>query len=72
VVEKTSSLETIGTVTIMGCPTCMTPLYEVTEADESRFCCSNGHSFSLDDICPGIEESLGGLLGTAIEAVLKR
>ena len=71
-VEKSQPLEGIGTVTMMACPTCMTVLYEVVEGDESSFCCSNGHSFSLDDICPGIEESLGGLLGTAIEAALKR
>jgi hypothetical protein len=50
----------------------MTPLYEVVEGEESRFYCNNGHSLSLDDVCPGIEESLSGLLGTAIEAALKR
>ena len=71
-VEKSPSLETIGTVTMMACPRCMTALYEVPEGDQSRFCCNNGHSFSLDDVCPGIEESLNGLLSTAIEAVLKR
>jgi len=71
-VEKSPSLETIGTVTMMACPSCMTPLYEVVEGEESRFYCNNGHSLSLDDVCPGIEESLSGLLGTAIEAALKR
>ena len=71
-VEKSQSLETIGTVTMMACPTCMAALYEIVDGDESRFCCNNGHSFSLDDVCPGIEESLSGLLGTAIEAALKR
>ena len=64
------SLEQVGAPTIMACPICTGALYEVVVEDESRFCCSQGHDFPLDDICPGIEESLSGIFG-AIAAALK-
>jgi hypothetical protein len=46
-------------------------LYEVADENDSRFCCVGGHDFSLNEICPGIEESLGGLFSRVVEAVLK-
>ena len=49
----------------------MGALYEVQAGDDWRFRCDAGHSYSLDEICPGIEESLGGLLGHAIGALMK-
>jgi hypothetical protein len=70
-VTEIQSLEKVGTPTMMACPVCTKVLYEVVTNNESRFCCSKGHDFSLDEICPGIEESLGGLFSSAIEAVLK-
>jgi hypothetical protein len=49
----------------------MSVLYEVTDANDSRFCCTEGHDFSLNQICPGLEESLSGLFSKAVEAVMK-
>jgi hypothetical protein len=49
----------------------MSVLYEVADENDSRFCCTEGHDFSLDEICPGIEESLSGLFSKAVEAVRK-
>ena len=69
---ETQSPEKIGTATVMACPTCLDVLYEIPDGDDSQFRCSNGHSFLLDEICPGIKESLAGLLGLAVEAVTKR
>jgi hypothetical protein len=66
------ALETVGRVTVMGCPICETPLYEVTDGDTSRFCCSKGHSFSLEQACPGIQGSLGALFGDALSVLMKR
>lgn len=66
------SLETVGRVTVMGCPICVTPLYEVTDGDTSRFYCAKGHSFSLEETCPGIEGSLGTLFEDAMSVLMKR
>lgn len=52
------ALEGVGKVTIMACPTCKAALYEVADNESSRFYCAEGHSFSLDEICPEIEESI--------------
>jgi len=65
------SAEIIGRATVLSCPKCMGALYEVQAGDDWRFRCDAGHSYSLDEICPGIEESLGGLLGHAIGALMK-
>jgi hypothetical protein len=70
-VTENECLEKVGTPTMMACPVCTNVLYEVVTGDESRFCCSEGHDFSVDEICPGIEQSLSGLFTSAIEAVLK-
>jgi hypothetical protein len=70
-VTEVQRLENVGTPTMMACPICTNVLYEVVTGNESRFCCSKGHDFSVDEICPGIEQSLGGLFTSAIEAVLK-
>ncbi len=64
-------LEIAGRPTVMACPICMGVLYEVVNENDSRFCCTEGHDFSLDQICPGIEESLSGLFGKAVEALMK-
>ena len=66
------SLERVGRVTVMGCPVCVTPLYEVTDGDTSRFCCNNGHSFSLEEACPGLQGSLGALFEDALNVLMKR
>ena len=71
-VAENPFLETVGRVTVMGCPICMTPLYEVTDGDSSRFCCSKGHSFSFDEACPGIRDSLGSLFEDALSVLMKR
>lgn len=63
--------ELIGRATVLGCPLCMGVLYEVQEANNTRFCCSSGHSYSLDEIGPGVEENLGGLLNHAIGALMR-
>ncbi len=67
-----SSLETVGAATMMACPKCSSVLYEITDGETSQFLCETGHSYSLDDVCPGIEGILGGLLITSIGALLKQ
>lgn len=64
-------LEAVGKVTIMACPTCEAALYEVADHEVSRFYCAEGHAFSLDEICPGIEESIGDLLAEAVRRIRK-
>jgi hypothetical protein len=71
-VSQDLSLEPVGRVTVMGCPICVTPLYEVTDGDTSRFCCSKGHSFSLEQACPGIQGTLGTLFEGALSVLMKR
>jgi hypothetical protein len=71
-VAEDLSLETVGRVTVMGCPVCVTPLYEVTDGDTSRFCCSKGHSFSFEQACPGLQGSLGALFEDALSVLMKR
>ena len=65
------SLEAVGRVTIMACPTCNAELYEVADHETSRFYCAEGHGFSLDEVCPGIEESVGGFLSEAFRLIGK-
>ncbi len=62
-----------GSATVMACPKCMGVLYEVRgDNDTEFFCCNNGHSYSLEEICPGVEGSLGSLLLDAIGALMQR
>lgn len=65
------SLEAVGKVTIMACPTCNAPLYEVADHRTSRFYCAEGHGFSLDEVCPEIEESVSGFLSEAFRLIAK-
>jgi hypothetical protein len=67
-----AGLEQIGRPIIMNCPSCASVLYEVTDGETSRFYCSEGHHFSLDEVCPGIEQSLMGLLHDVMAAAVKR
>ena len=61
--------EITGNATIMACPTCTGILYEVHGGNDTRFRCTNGHSHTLEEICPGFEDSLGTLLNGAIGAL---
>jgi len=65
------SAEIAGRATVLSCPKCMGVLYEVEQTDDVRFCCASGHSYALNEICPGAEDSLGRLLGRAIGALMK-
>ena len=66
------SAEIIGNATVMACPKCTGVLYELLCGNDTRFCCTNGHSYALEEICPGVENSLGGLLNDAIGALMRR
>jgi hypothetical protein len=70
-VAESPCLEIAGRPTVLACPICRSVLYEVADENDSRFRCTEGHDFSLDEICPGIEESLSGLFSQAVEAVMK-
>jgi uncharacterized protein YbaR (Trm112 family) len=59
-------------LTVFGCPVCRTSLYEVTEGETSHLRCVEGHSFSFDDVCPGLAGGLGGLLKNAIDVLVSR
>ncbi len=63
--------ESIRRATVLGCPQCLGALYEVQGTDDTFFRCSSGHSYSLDEISPGVEENLGGLLNHAIGALMR-
>ena len=65
------SSETTGRPTVLSCPRCMGILYETEERDETGFRCAGGHSYSLDDVCPGGGDSLRGMLDTAIAVLMK-
>jgi two-component system chemotaxis response regulator CheB len=66
------SAEITGNATMMACPKCTGVLYEVLGGNDTRFSCKSGHSYTLEEICPGLEESLGGLLNDAIGVLMKR
>jgi protein-arginine kinase activator protein McsA len=63
--------EAISRETIMGCPKCQAALREISENDVSRFSCSNGHYYLMDEILPGFEDMLGGLLDSAVKVLVK-
>ncbi len=63
------AVEITGNATVMACPTCRGILYEVQGGNDTRFRCTNGHSHTPEEICPGFEDSLGALLGDAIGAL---
>ncbi|HXX26280.1 MAG TPA: hypothetical protein VEJ40_06445 [Pseudolabrys sp.] len=46
-------------------------LYETDLRGEAVFRCRSGHTYSLDDVCPGAEDSLGGILDTALAVLTK-
>ena len=63
--------ETAGRPTVLNCPKCMGILYETELRGEAVFRCRGGHSYSLDDVCPGAEDSLGGIFDTALAVLTK-
>jgi len=63
--------ETAGRPTVLSCPKCMGILYETDLRGEAVFRCRSGHTYSLDDVCPGAEDSLGGILDTALAVLTK-
>ena len=65
------SAETAGRPTVLSCPKCMGILYESEMRGEAVFRCRSGHSYSLDDVCPAAEDSLGGILDTALAVLTK-
>jgi hypothetical protein len=66
------SAEITGNATMMACPKCTGVLYEVLGGNDTQFSCNSGHSYTLEAICPGVEDSLGSLLNVAIGALMKR
>lgn len=70
-VAENPSLDTIR-LTVLACPICRTSLYEITEGETSYLRCVKGHSFSFDDVCPGLEESFGGLVKKAVNVLIDR
>ena len=66
------SAEITGKATVMACPKCTGVLYEVQGGNDARFRCNNGHSYTLEEICPGVEDILRGLMNDAIGVLMKR
>lgn len=60
-----------GRATVLACPQCEIPLYEVEEAGSPRFCCAAGHNFTPDEVCPGIAGDLEAVLPELIDALTK-
>jgi rRNA maturation protein Nop10 len=63
--------EMTGNATMMACPKCRGVLFEVLGGNDAQFSCNSGHSYTLEEICPGVEDSLGSLLNIAIGALMK-
>jgi hypothetical protein len=64
VAEPTS----LGRATVLACPQCAEPLYEVEEGP--RFHCVNGHGYRPEELCPGIANDLEGLLPALVDALI--
>jgi hypothetical protein len=62
----------IGRETILGCPQCNGVLYEEQGAESARFRCRRGHVVTLDEILPGAEFTLKGMLSDAVDALINR
>jgi hypothetical protein len=58
-----------GRVTVLACPQCAAPLYEVEQGDALRFRCADGHAYAPDELCPGIADDLEGLLPELVGAL---
>jgi len=58
-----------GRATVLACPQCENPLYEVEKAGDLRFRCAAGHAFAPDEICPGVADDLEGLLPELVGAL---
>jgi uncharacterized protein YbaR (Trm112 family) len=58
-----------GRVTVLACPQCTGPLYEVEQDGALRFCCADGHAFEPNELCPGIADDLEGLLPELVEVL---
>ena len=57
---------------MMACPKSAGVLYEVQGGNDARFSCNNGHSYTLEEICPGVEDMLRDVLNDAIGVLMKR
>jgi hypothetical protein len=62
----------IGRETVFGCPKCNGILYEVAGAEPVQFRCQQGHTITLDEMCPGVADSLRGMLASAVGALMRR
>ncbi len=52
----------MGRATVLTCPQCAEPLYEVEQGGALPFRCASGHAYAPDALCPGIADDLQGLL----------
>jgi hypothetical protein len=68
-VTEILALDTVGKVTVMACPRCKGTLYEIADRENSWFYCAEGHGYSLDEVCPDLEEGSGGFLAKAIRVI---
>jgi uncharacterized protein YbaR (Trm112 family) len=64
-----AELISMGRTTVLACPQCESPLYEIEEAGSPRFCCAAGHNYAPDEVCPGIADDLEALLPELIDAL---
>ncbi len=63
-------MTSVGRATVLACPQCESPLYEVDEGGAERFRCDRGHAYAPDALCPGLVTDLESVLPELVGALI--